>query len=604
MAEVPSTRAAKRKMAESLSPSSRVPLLLKIPADINTSLPVWEALRSQQVDARWTVEPYSISVHLTPATLKKGKTTASGKRGAAANGAKASALCTIFPQPQVVAFMQTSTQLLTATPQSPPLIVSSPPLVLAQSRPVHHSSTPTVYGVSPAVQTPTTTPTKLRAPPKTPVPSPFHTKMSPNVQICDDFLLNMCHAGERCEMHHTPFPFHWQLWCVTTHEWVDIPSHSQVLLERNYCDVSNELISIKDGNALYSLNFDSLELDNSSVYDGVRQLTNTDSLIKNPYFPTKWKLYWWNSDTWEEYDKKLSTLLLKMMRHKEPECSFHIGGQEYKLDFYTMTQTNVTTGFQRKVRCRPVYRSPGSMQPHLRTGIHRESPKAASDPPGPNFSVNPLEEFSSWYPPVWHLPSEENYSLVDVPAGTQAHKSVRNLFYESMPETRVDIISIQQVQNRLHWDKYQRHRAHMQKLHIKTKEPLERHLFHGTTKDALEGICHNNFDPRLAGLNGTSFGFGSYFATTASYSSNYSAKVGPDEEHHMFLAKVLVGKVSLGRSHYRRPPPLYSKAKQHRLYDTCVNDMNHPTTFVVFDSCQCYPYYLIKYKDLPRVIDM
>ena len=149
-----------------------------------------------------------------------------------------------------------------------------------------------------------------------------------------------------------------------------------------------------------------------------------------------------------------------------------------------------------------------------------------------------------------------------------------------------------------------RHKAYMQKQHTKSKGPLERHLFHGTTKDAAEDICHNNFDPRVAGVNGASYGFGTYFATAASFSNTYSAKGGPQEARHMFLAKVLVGKASVGRTNYRRPPPLSSKTKQYRLYDTCVDDMNKTTMFVVFDSCQCYPYYLIKYKELPREVDI
>lgn len=56
-------------------------------------------------------------------------------------------------------------------------------------------------------------------------------------------------------------------------------------------------------NVRYSLNLDSMELDNSSTYDAVRRLTNSDSLVKNPYFPNVWKIYWWNNLSWEEYSK-------------------------------------------------------------------------------------------------------------------------------------------------------------------------------------------------------------------------------------------------------------------------------------------------------------
>ncbi|XP_040886090.1 protein mono-ADP-ribosyltransferase TIPARP-like [Toxotes jaculatrix] len=631
MSDVSSRRGTKRKMAasvsESPSKSSRVTflspslLLLEIPADTNTSLPVWEAMRSQHVDIAWTVNPYSVSVHLTPMTSKQ-------EKGTTSSVAQTSVLSSSILQPQMViqsitqqdgASQGTSCVLLTFSqngaqspqPQEIPpnpkpatSIIVSLPLIITQPQLACLPSTTTKKGVLPTIQTPTTTPTKIQVPSKTPVPSPFHTRSSSNIQICDSFLLSMCHAGKNCKMHHTPYPFHWQLWCVTTHQWIDFSLRSQVLLERLYCDINQEVIFIKDGQMLYSLNFNSMELDNPTRYDGVRRLTNSDSVVRNPYFPSKWKIYWWNNLNWQEYNKIVSSFLLKQMSEKEPECFFYISSQEYKLDFTTMTQTNVTTGFQREVRCRPVYRSPDSMQPYLQTGIQTDTTVPASDPPGANFNVDPLEKFSSWYPPVWCRASEEEYRLLDVPVGTLAYWRVQNLFYESLPETRVDIISIQQVQNLLHWDKYQRYKAYMQKQHTKSKEPLERHLFHGTTKDAAEDICHNNFDPRMAGVNGASYGFGSYFAITASISNTFSAKVGPDEVRHMFLAKVLVGKVSLGRNGYRRPPPLSSKTRQYCLYDTCVDNMANPTMFVVFDSCQCYPYYLIKYKDLPKEIDI
>lgn len=64
--------AAKAVAPTSQSKSCRVTmhspsvLLLEIPADVNTSLPVWQAVRAQKVGVSWTVNPYSIVVHLTP----------------------------------------------------------------------------------------------------------------------------------------------------------------------------------------------------------------------------------------------------------------------------------------------------------------------------------------------------------------------------------------------------------------------------------------------------------------------------------------------------------------------------------------------------------
>uniref|UniRef100_A0A671WRR5 Poly [ADP-ribose] polymerase n=1 Tax=Sparus aurata TaxID=8175 RepID=A0A671WRR5_SPAAU len=582
MPNVSSGRGAKRKMEDVSetgppSKSSKVTmlspslLLLEIPADINTSLPVWEAMKSQQLDIAWTVNPYSLAVHLTPATSKQGK--ASDKSDSPSSLAQTSAPP---PQPQMVVQsiaqkQNTARVLLTFTPNSttsvpsppgkPPKIPTNPtpassiivslPLFITQPQPLVQPSEKVVL---PAIHTPKATATKPQVSSKGPVTSQFHTKSSSDVQICDNFLLNMCRAGTKCKMHHTPLPV----------SLADVVGIRFVYFRKvSYC-----------------LSFDMMEIDEPSKYDGVRRLTNSESPVRNPYFPSTWKIYWWDNQNWQEYSKVIST------HDKEPDCSFFIGSQEYTVDFTSMTQTNVTTRFHREVRRRPAYRSPDSMRPHLQS------------------VVDPLAEFSSWYPPVWSPLSEQDYSLVDVPAGTPAYRSVRDLFYETLPETMVDLISIQQVQNLLHWDKYQRHKVYMQKQHTKSKEPLERHLFHGTSKEASEDICHNNFDPRMAGVNGTSHGFGSYFATSASFSNGYCATVHRDDVRQMFLAKVLVGKVSVGKHNLRRPPPITSKRSQCRLYDTCVDNVDKPTMFVVFDSCQCYPYYLIKYKDLPEEIQI
>lgn len=135
----------------------------------------------------------------------------------------------------------------------------------------------------------------------------------------------------------------------------------------------------------------------------------------------------------------------------------------------------------------------------------------------------------------------------------------------------------------------------MQK-HDESKEPLDKHLFHKTTKEASESICCNNFDHRLDSVNGKPYGHGTYFATTAQLSDTYANRQGPFWVRHMFLTKVLVRRMCQGNQHYRQTPPYNSKTQQHALYDSCIDRLENPTMFVVFDNCQCYPYYLIKYK--------
>ena len=127
------------------------------------------------------------------------------------------------------------------------------------------------------------------------------------------------------------------------------------------------------------------------------------------------------------------------------------------------------------------------------------------------------------------------------------------------------------------------------------KNENEKKLFHGTSPESVETICKKNFDWRLCGKNGTTFGEGSYFALDASYSHKY-ATVGNDSSQFMFLAKVLAGSYTKGKRAYRTPPPKQPLHPASDLYDSCVDNILNPTIFVTFDIDQCYPEYVIKYS--------
>ncbi|XP_071100391.1 uncharacterized protein [Haliotis cracherodii] len=64
----------------------------------------------------------------------------------------------------------------------------------------------------------------------------------------------------------------------------------------------------------------------------------------------------------------------------------------------------------------------------------------------------------------------------------------------------------------------------------------------------------------------------------------------------MFLAKVLVGKYTGGNTGHRRPPPFYSAEPYGKCYDSCVDNIWDPKIFVIFDSNQAYPEYIVEYN--------
>lgn len=65
----------------------------------------------------------------------------------------------------------------------------------------------------------------------------------------------------------------------------------------------------------------------------------------------------------------------------------------------------------------------------------------------------------------------------------------------------------------------------------------------------------------------------------------------------MFLAKVLVGKYTIGKPGLKTPPPIDQNRRE--LYDSVVDSTNDAKLFVVFHDDQCYPEYIITFKRLP-----
>ena len=83
--------------------------------------------------------------------------------------------------------------------------------------------------------------------------------------------------------------------------------------------------------------------------------------------------------------------------------------------------------------------------------------------------------------------------------------------------------------------------------------PIEQTLFHGTSEDSVESIWRTGFNRSYAGVNGTSYGRGVYFARDASYSHHYTGysrsgrQIYTSSFRSMFATKVLVGQYCFGK---------------------------------------------------------
>lgn len=85
---------------------------------------------------------------------------------------------------------------------------------------------------------------------------------------------------------------------------------------------------------------------------------------------------------------------------------------------------------------------------------------------------------------------------------------------------------------------------------------------------------------------------GSYFALNAKYSHSYTSD---SKVRSMFAVRLLVGEYTKGSPEYRRPPS--KDGGDINFYDSCVDDVDAPSIYVVFDKHQIYPEYLLQYQE-------
>lgn len=122
-------------------------------------------------------------------------------------------------------------------------------------------------------------------------------------------------------------------------------------------------------------------------------------------------------------------------------------------------------------------------------------------------------------------------------------------------------------------------------------------LFHATSHRNIRRICKQNFDWRSYGEGAPKiYGEGVYFSKDPSLSHWFCPGDDEDGSRYIFIFKVLVGSYTEGRKRYRHPPPKDPLDPTSEAFDSCVDRVEDPQVFVVFDADQYYPGYLIEYR--------
>ncbi|MGH0116587.1 UNVERIFIED_CONTAM: hypothetical protein FKN15_014787 [Acipenser sinensis] len=394
-------------------------------------------------------------------------------------------------------------------------------------------------------------------------------------EICLFYIRKHCGFKDKCLKVHFHLPYKWEV--LNGSAWTDLPDMEEI--EKAFCNPAN---TTSGGSP--AVDFLTMRRGSASV----RRLSTASSVTKPPHFilTTDWAWYWQDEHRkWVEYGKQASRHRASSVTSEalekaflvDPDSSvpFSVGQQQYSLSFRDMRQQNSVYQTQREVRRRPRFISARDVASKIKSKSDSVKNSTSQSVPS-HWLQSAVPDFG--------------YKLVLLSSSSEEFKQVQDLFQRTLPKSTIQ--KIERIQNLGLWEVFQWQKEQMKK---KTggKVVDERTLFHGTEKALLEAICQQNFDWRMCGAHGTAYGKGSYFARDASYSHNYAKT--KDGQHIMFAAKVLVGEFTRGNSSFKRPPS--KDARSTGLYDSCVDNTDNPSIFVIFEKHQIYPEYVIEYSN-------
>ncbi|XP_017349400.3 protein mono-ADP-ribosyltransferase PARP11 isoform X2 [Ictalurus punctatus] len=265
----------------------------------------------------------------------------------------------------------------------------------------------------------------------------------------------------------------------------------------------------------------------------------------------------------------ISSSEMEMLYCRDPlgSITFNTAGGNFRIDFAGYWKTNIRTGQRQKLK-------------RSFSTDHIERCKCKDQAPS--------------IPAYWeNMDPNARFKAFKVSWQTSEYQNVER-YVREIGLLQEPLRVLYRVQNVDLWELYSRKK--IQLMRIKGQSDIEqRWLFHGTGKNNVENICLYNFDCRISESKrqGHVLGKGTYFALHASYADKYSRILsqGVNDTRIMFLARVIVGKYTTGRPDLCKP----DGDQIENIHDSCVDNTLCPRIFVVFNSDQIYPEYVLEY---------
>ncbi|XP_007256102.3 protein mono-ADP-ribosyltransferase PARP12 [Astyanax mexicanus] len=394
------------------------------------------------------------------------------------------------------------------------------------------------------------------------------TNAADKSEICLYHIRKFCKRGNGCQRVHYHLPYKWE--GTDGHNWKVLPDNEEI--EKAFCDPAK----------MYSDGTEPVYFDTMiQGFAEVRRLSTVSSVLNPTFILTTTWIWYWEDDNrnWIQYGSSDGThhkssitsedVERKYQEDNSATVEFTSGQHSYDLNMQDMMQYNRQKGSKRAVRRRPVFLSAEDVQ---------------------KIKTRGLSQNSRALPHHWDKTSmpETGFKRVPLKNTSEEYKKIIELFNQTM--SGFSVKSIERVQNQDLWNVFQWQEDVMKKKTVGREN--EKLLFHGTEYKHIDAICQQNFDWRICGVHGTAYGKGSYFARDANYSHRYTNDSGP---RCMFVCRVLVGEYTTGLPSHVRPP--LKDGGDTVFFDSCVNDINNPSIFVVFEKHQVYPEYLIQYEN-------
>lgn len=404
-------------------------------------------------------------------------------------------------------------------------------------------------------------------------------------EICYYSVDSLCKNEDReCPRLHATHHFHWQV--KKEDSWFNLRLRHSLALEKSFCDVTQDGVDLQevdlpasDDNSVGGLvadlslgtwhaDFITMTLRNSSATKKllIRRLCTENIPGKVIEASTFFWYFFDQNKVWVrygDYDTKshsvsgISSNDIEKQYVENPTkpVVFDASNFHYILDFKTMTQTNQSTKVSREVRRRPV--------PHL--------------------------EGKKEFPAFWNvMPHGKRLLRVALPNSSTEYQRVFTLLQGKFSTSQIK--RIERIQNPFLWRAFQNKVKEMTAIYGNASKINVCQLFHGTKPDVVENICLENFDWRLHGSNvGQVYGQGTYFSTDAKCSYGY-CKADSAGVNFLFVAKVIVGSVTIGNSSMTRPPKNHATSLN---FDSTADSASNFKILVKYDKQEYYPEYVI-----------